>query len=624
MMESLRNFLTGPRLIFVVLLCALPFVFLGTGSLGSGSGRSSITINGDDITENDLQLASNIAVQRFKSIYGEEFDFDMLSEEVRSESIKQELIVQKVLQAGARSLGLFNENTINEAKKDIVRTPQFQIDGVYDETAFQAQVNSSGYTKESYVDLMANLLASEIYRYSLSGINFATKNEVYEIASLLEMTSDISFTKISYEGLKDEVINTSEELLEYYDNNQILFFSEEQRQFQYFVLDPIDYKNNIEIPEGYIENSYNDYLSKFDASAQTRISHIMIDKNNYESSKEAFDQIEMIEGLLISGSDFSDTASQYSEDVVTKEIGGDLGYFERDVFPEQFEQAIENLNVDDFSGIIELEDTLHIIIATEINKPEPLSEDQIKDELTDELIETESLALMNDDFNLLEDLILDNNSLVEIAEIVNKNVSRSEVFTKSNYDFYLADFEIRDYLFSPDSKINESYAIELEDKVVVVSISSILEPELQSFENVAEDVADLLSESKALEKLALMDNEFKLIDSDEDQENFINAYNFITQDTYVDVKRYSALLPQEVLSEIFNNKPNTTLSINANNGDKYIVEINNFNQLGEDEINLLIDEYSDFSKERLSSKMSEIINEDVFETARVNLDNLVF
>ena len=160
--------------------------------------------------------------------------------------------------------------------------------------------------------------------------------------------------------------------------------------------------------------------------------------------------------------------------------------------------------------------------------------------------------------------------------------------------------------------------------MVVVSISSILEPELQSFENVAEDVADLLSESKALEKLALMDNEFKLIDSDEDQENFIKAYNFITQDTYVDVKRYSALLPQEVLSEIFNNKPNTTLSINANNGDKYIVEINNFNQLGEDEINLLIDEYSDFSKERLSSKMSEIINEDVFETARVNLDNLVF
>ena len=600
------------------------FVFLGTGSLASGSGGSFGKINGEDVTETDLQLASNTAVQRFRSLYGEEFDFDMLSEEVRSESIKQELIVQKVLQSGARSLGLFNDNTVREAKKDIVTTPQFQINGAYDESAFQAQVNSSGYTKESYIDLMTNLLASELYRNSLSGINFATKSEIYEITSLLEMTSDINFTKISYEGLKDEVVNTSEELMEYYDKNQVLFYSEEERQFQYFVLDPLDYKNNIQIPEDYIKNSYKDYLSNFDNSAQTRISQIVIDNNNYESRSLAIDKIKEVEDLLVSGKNFSDLVIQYTEDIVTKEDDGDLGYFDRDIFPEEFEKAIENLNIGDFSEIIELEDTLHIISVTEISKPEPLTEDQIKVELTEELIETESLALMNDDFNFIKDLILDGNSIEEISQSINKAVSSSELYTKSNYDFYIADFMIREYLFSPDSKINEPYAIELDDKVVVVSISLISEPELQSFEKVAEDVADVLSESKAREKLVLMENEYMSLDALEDQEKFIKAYNFITQDSYVDLKRYSALLPQEVLSEIFNNKPNITLSINANNGDKYIVEINNFNQLDEDEINLLIDEYSDFSKERLSSKMSEIINEDVFETARVNLDNLVF
>ena len=147
---------------------------------------------------------------------------------------------------------------------------------------------------------------------------------------------------------------------------------------------------------------------------------------------------------------------------------------------------------------------------------------------------------------------------------------------------------------------------------------------MQSFVQVAEDVSDFLSESKAIEKLALMESEYMSLDALEDQEKFIKAYNFITQDSYVDLKRYSALLPQEVLSEIFNNQANTILSINANNGDKFIVEIDNFNQMDEDEINSIIDEYSDFSKERLSSKMSEIINEDVFESARVNLNNLVF
>ena len=623
-MESLRNFLTGPRLIFIVLLCALPFVFLGTGSLTSMFGGSFGSINGEDVTENDLQLASNTAVQRFKSIYGEEFDFDMLSEEVRSESIKQELIVQKVLQAEARSLGLFNKNTISEAKKDIVKTPQFQVEGMFNENVYEAQVNSSGYTKESYIDLMANLLASELYRNSLSGINFVTKNELLEIASLLEMTSDISFTKISYQGLKDNLVNTSEELLDYYDKNQILFFSDQERQFEYIVLDQIDYKDNVEIPEGYLENAYKDYLSNFDSSAQTRISHIMIDKNNYESTSEAFDQIKKVQDLLINGNDFSDLASEYSEDIVTKENGGDLDYFERDIFPEEFEEGIKNLGLGDFSKIIDLEDTLHIIKVTEINKQEPLSEDLVTDELIDELVELESLALMNDDFSLLEDLILENNSIEEISEYINKEVSRSNTFTKSNYDFYIDDFAIRDYLFSEDSQINEPFAIELEGKVIVVSISLIVEPKLQPFEKVAEDVADLLSETKAIEKLKLVENEFKTIDSKEDQVGFMKAYDFMSQDTFINVKRYSALLPQEVLTEIFNNKPNTILNINANNGDKYIVEINNFNQLSEDEINSVTIEYTNFSQERFSSKMSEIINEDVFESARINLKNVSF
>ena len=623
-MESLRNFLTGPRLIFIVLLCALPFVFLGTGSLTSMFGGSFGSINGEDVTENDLQLASNTAVQRFKSIYGEEFDFDMLSEEVRSDSIKQELIVQKVLQAEARLLGLFNKNTISEAKKDIVKTPQFQVEGMFNENVYEAQVNSSGYTKESYIDLMANLLASELYRNSLSGINFVTKNELHEIASLLEMTSDISFTKISYQDLKDNLVNTSEELLDYYDKNQILFFSDQERQFEYLVLDQIDYKDNVEIPEGYLENAYKDYLSNFDSSAQTRISHIMIDKNNYESTSEAFDQIKKVQELLINGNDFSDLASEYSEDIVTKENGGDLDYFERDIFPEEFEEGIKNLGLGDFSNIIDLEDTLHIIKVTEINKQEPLSEDQVTDELIDELVELESLALMNDDFSLLEDLILENNSIEEIAEYINKEVSRSNAFTKSNYDFYIDNFAIRDYLFSEDSQINEPFAIELEGKVIVVSISLIVEPKLQPFEKVAEDVADLLSETKVIEKLKLVENEFKTIDSKEDQVDFMKAYDFMSQDTFINVKRYSSLLPQEVLTEIFNNKPNTTLNINANNGDKYIVEINNFNQLSEDEINSVTVEYTNFSQERFSSKMSEIINEDVFESARINLKNVSF
>jgi len=623
-MESLRNFLTGPRLIFIVLVCALPFVFLGTGSLTTAFGGSFGSINGEDVTEADLQLASNTAVQRFQSVYGEEFDFDMLDEDVRSESIKQELIVQKVLQAGARSLGFFNENTVTDAKKGIVQNPQFQIEGRFDENVYEAQVNSNGYTKESYIELMTSLLASELYRSSLSGISFATKNEIFDLASLLEKTSDINFIKISYEGLKDQIVNTSTELMDFYDNNQILFFSEEEREFKYIVLDQSDYKGSVIIPDGYLDNSYQDYLSRFDSSAQTRISHIMIDKNNYESSDLAFEKINEVNTLLADGSNFEEVASQYSEDIVTKDIGGDLDYFESDIFPEEFAKGIESLELNQLSKIIELEDTFHILKVTEINIQEPISEEIIKSDAKNELIETESLALMNDDFNALEDMILNNNSIEEVADSLSKDISEGGSVTKSNFNFYISDAKIAEYIFSVDSSINQPYAIEFEDKVIVLAITSITDPSLEPFEQVAEDVADLLSESKAIEKLALMDEELSSIETEDDQNAFIGAYSYISEDTFVDVKRYSSLLPQEILVKIFNSMSGDTFNMNANNGDLYIVNINNFNQLTEDEINSVIEEYNTFGQERLASKMSEIINDDVFESARVNLNNLIF
>ena len=623
-MESLRNFLSGPRLIIVVLVCALPFVFLGTSSLTSVFGGSFGTINGEDVTETDLQLASNTAVQRFKSIYGDEFDFDMLDDDLRMESIKQELIVQKVLQSGARSLGLINNNTTDEAKKSIIRNPQFQINGIFDENVYEAQVNSNGYTKEGYIELMTNLLASELYRSSLTGLNFATDYEVFELTKLLEKSSDIEFTKLSYSGLKNEIVNTSDELIEFYNNNQILFFSNEERSFNYIVLNQDSYKDNVVVPENYLEDTYKEYLDNFSDSAQVRFSHIMIEKSNYETRDLAFDVINKAEDLINSGVDFSEVVSDLSEDIVTKDIGGDLEYFDSEIFPEEFGSAIASLGLNETSNVIELDETFHILKVTELNVQEPLSESQIKDELIDELVETESYALMNDDFDILDEMIAEGSSIEEIAEYISKTLEESELYTQDNYSFDINNSEIRNYLFSPDSKLNVPYAIEMDDMVIVMSLNNVIEPALMNYEEVADNVGELLAESKAIEKINLLEEELNSISDAQDKKSFIEAYNFVTTDTFVDVKRYSSLLPQEVLSAVFNAKAGEVLKINAQNGDKYFVNIFAFKQPNESEINEIIVEYKSFAEERSASKMSEVINEDVFESARVNLNNLIF
>ena len=623
-MESLRNFLTGPRLLIVVLVCALPFVFLGTGSLGSAFGGSFGTINGEDVTENDIALASSSAVQRFKSIYGEDFDFDMLDEDFKSETIKQELILQKVLQAGARELGFINESTRSETKKRIIQSPIFQIDGQFSEGVYEAQVNSNGYTKEGYIDVMTNFAASDIYRSSFNTINFVTDNELLEIVTLFEKSSDINFIKISFDGLKSEIVNSSEELLDYYNENQILFFSEEERSFKYISLLQSNYEDRVQIPDSYLENAYSQYLQSFDDSAQIRISHIMIDKINYDSRDLAFESIKNIEDKLIEGNDFVTVANEFSEDVVTKDIGGDLEYFEKDIFPPQFDEAIQGLDLNGVSEIIELDDTFHILKITEKNIEKPLSEDQVKDDLMNELIETESFALMQDDFNESENMIMQNNTIEEISESLSKNVNNSDMYTKTNYDFELADSEIKNYLFSSEAIIDQPYAIELADRILIVSIDNINEPKLQPYEKVAEDVVSLLSEVKAIEKIALLTNEVNSISNEDEKSEFIGAYSYVTNESFVDVKRYSSLLPREVLSSVFNSKGGTRLQSESNNRDTYIIDIIQFNAPLESDIEQVLSEYSSFGEDVISTKMSQIFNEDVFDSARVNLNNLIF
>ena len=121
-----------------------------------------------------------------------------------------------------------------------------------------AQDNSNGYTNEGYIELMTNLLASELYRSSLTGLNFATDYEIFELTKLLEKSSDIEFTKLSYNGLKNEIVNTSDELMEFYDSNQILFFSSEERSFKYILLSQDSYKDDVVVPESYIEDAYKE------------------------------------------------------------------------------------------------------------------------------------------------------------------------------------------------------------------------------------------------------------------------------------------------------------------------------------------------------------------------------
>ena len=623
MMDSLRNFLTGYRLAIIIALLAIPFVFLGSSSLGTVFGGSLGSINGEEVSEVDYQFAANMRASMLKEEYGEEFNFNELDEEIQIALIKQELIAQKVFLSEARSLGLINDEETNIQKKLIINDQAYKDNsGNFSETIFESLANQNGFSKSDYIEFSSNLNSVQKYKASLSNSTFQLPSEIQNLASILEKKVDVDFIKIDFQELKNNIKNSLEDQVAYYNNNQELFLSDELRSFDYFVLSADDYKDKVNIPTNYTSDYYEDYVSRASASEQQRISHVMVDKSNYNSDAEAQSMIESINQNLQSGSSFEDIVSQSSEDIVTKDNGGDLEYFDDEVFPVEFGDALKGLGEGELTSIIELENSFHILKVTEVTKDEIRSFEDISEELVSELISSESLALLNDDYSQLDDLALEGRSFVDLADFVNAKILSGNLQAFSSLTDL--DQDVKNIIFDELTELNLPKVIDLDGSIYVVAITEIKNPELKIFSDVQTEVNNNLININASLKKSAIEEEFTALSNDDEKKSFVDQNSFASFETFKDIKRYSSLLPQEVLAEIFNTAINSELSLTSRNGDHYFVNINKFNPPSQEEMDEAIEQYSAFDTQRLIDRMNGILSDDLFDKAKISLNEQIF
>ena len=84
-----------------------------------------------------------------------------------------------------------------------------------------------------------------------------------------------------------------------------------------------------------------------------------------------------------------------------------------------------------------------------------------------ELVSAESLALMNDDFDLLDQMILQNDDIEIIASSIGQEILASDKYTSQDFNFDIKDSRIQDYVFSPDAEIGSTFAIDLDESILV-------------------------------------------------------------------------------------------------------------------------------------------------------------
>jgi foldase protein PrsA len=99
-----------------------------------------------------------------------------------------------------------------------------------------------------------------------------------------------------------------------------------------------------------------------------------------EEKKELRKKAEDIHKKAKRGDDFSQLASEYSDDPGSKTKGGELGYFPRGNMVPEFENAAFNLKPGDISDVIETPYGYHIIKVEDKKAAEMPAFDSVKDQ----------------------------------------------------------------------------------------------------------------------------------------------------------------------------------------------------------------------------------------------------
>lgn len=127
-----------------------------------------------------------------------------------------------------------------------------------------------------------------------------------------------------------------------------------------------------------VENFYNENKEKFVKPESVEASHILID--NEDKAKDIL--VEINEGLS-----FEEAAMKYSS-CPSKEQGGNLGEFSRGQMVPEFEDAAFSMDIDSISEPVKSQFGYHIIKLIAKNEEAISTFDDIKDELTQQVIGT--------------------------------------------------------------------------------------------------------------------------------------------------------------------------------------------------------------------------------------------
>jgi peptidyl-prolyl cis-trans isomerase D len=254
-----------------------------------------------------------------------------------------------------------------------------------------------------------------------------------------EVTQESAGDTAAQEAAPEAVVE-EEAIIEWYENNQGDYMSEERVIIDYIELDAATFGGAVEPDEEALRARFEEQQVRFITPEARLASHILIEVDQQAPQLEletARQQAEDLVALAREGGDFAELAREHSQDIGSASEGGDLGWIEPGFMVQAFEDGLYALTVENpVSEPIQTGFGWHVIYLREVRPSEGMTYTEAREILLAEYkAEADDRRFLEQADRMVDIIYEDPTTLSAAAEELGLEVGQAGPFGRAGSDF---------------------------------------------------------------------------------------------------------------------------------------------------------------------------------------------
>jgi peptidyl-prolyl cis-trans isomerase D len=432
MLQLLRGKKSSLFVKIILGVIVIGFSFFGIESYFIANVDTSVAKVGDrEISQDQFRDRFNQYRQRMMQMMGGAADASYFERPEVKRQVLDQMVDEKVLLSVNDKLGV--QIPADRIRKEILDIPAFQNDGKFDPEQYRLALGSQGMSPAGFEERLRDDLGVRELPVQVGATALVTADEVDAYLRLKDQRRDFRYIKLDKPAPENSDVS-DEEIDTYYKAHTANFMVPERVAVEYLELDGAKLDVNLTADDSVLKERYEKEKARFVTNEQRLASHILIKvagKGGPDDQKQALAKADEIEKQLKAGKAFADLAKQDSDDLGSKNQGGDLGWLDKGTTDEAFESALFGLQKGEVSAPVLTAEGYHIIDLRDIRPGKTRSFDEVKPELAKQYADSEKDRVYAEKAGRLTDLTYQNpSSLDAAAKELGLTVQKTALFAR--------------------------------------------------------------------------------------------------------------------------------------------------------------------------------------------------